>query len=74
MTAAPECISEAEIIRMLNSALEENYYSDLIDWPDSDIAIDLCNYAPGLEDIEPENDDLLAGIAAWRKQLKPKEA
>lgn len=66
--------SEAEIIGFLNTALGEGNYDDFVTWPDSDIAIDLCSYCPGMEHLDPTNQDLLDAIAAWRKQLKPKES
>ena len=65
--------SEAEIIGYLNTAVSENNYDDLVDWPDADIAQDLVCYCPGMEHLHPQNEDLLSAIAAWRKQLKKEE-
>jgi len=70
---AQDIPSEAEIIGYLNTAVSENNYDDLIDWSDADIAMDLVCYCPGMEHLHPENEELLAAIAAWRKQLKPEQ-
>lgn len=62
--------SEKEIIEFLNTAVSENNYADLINWPDTDIALDLVCYCPGMEMVDPDSATLLERIAAWRKQLK----
>lgn len=68
MSDPGHCPSESEIVEALNTAVLENYYEDMVEWPDSDIATDLWLYHPDI-DCEVKDPRLLAGIKAWRDQM-----
>jgi hypothetical protein len=53
---------------ILDIALDENGYSELLDWTQEQVATDLCDYCPDLEGQDTER--LLPHIKDWQERRK----
>lgn len=52
------------VFEMLDNAVSENEYRELLTWPDTDIAADLRAYG----DVDASDEVLLPIIREWRSQ------
>jgi len=54
--------------RNLNVAVDENGYTELLEWEPEQVAIDLCTYCPELDQIDPL--ELTALVADWQSKRR----